>query len=135
MCLSSAPVCWHSKNQSSIETSSFGSTFITTKKLRECALGLACKLRMMGTTQEGLAHVYSDNQSVLANTTMPECTLKKRSSSLAYHLTREGVAMDDWTACVSTNENEADLLTKFLSFGEKRRKFVIKLLMYIYGSS
>lgn len=67
---------------------------------------------------------------------MPESTLKKKSSCLACHLTREGVAMGDRRkARVSANENEADLLTKVLSFGEKRRKFVRKALMHICGSS
>ena len=87
-------------------------------------------------THEGLACFYSDNQSVVANTTTPESTLKKKSPYLAYHLVREGVVMDDWrTAHANTNENEADLLTKILPFGEKNRKFVRKVLMHIYGSS
>ena len=80
--------------------------------------------------------MHGDNQSVIANTKMPESTLKKKSSSLAYHLIREGVAMDDWrTAYVNAHDNEADLLTKVLPFGEKRRNFVRKVLMHIYGSS
>ena len=36
------------------------------------------------------------NQSVLANTTTPDSTLKKKSQSIAYHFVREGVARDDW---------------------------------------
>ena len=136
MCLSSAPVCWHSKNQSSIETSSFGSTFITTKKLRECALGLACKLRMIEIVCKGPAHAYGDNQCVLAITVMLESILKKKSSSLACHFMREGIAMDDWRpAYVNTHDNEVDLLAKFLTFGEKRCEFFRKVLISICGSS
>ena len=48
---------------------------------------------------------------------------------------REGVARDEWrTAYVNTNENEADLLTKPLPNGEKRRKFVKKVLHHIFRS-
>ena len=98
--------------------------------------GLACKLRMMVMSCEGPAHAYGDNQSVLANTTTPESTLNKKSSSLDHHLMREGVAMDDWgMACANTNENEADVLTKVLPFGERRHKFFRKVLMHTHGSS
>ena len=106
------------------------------KQSCECIQGLAYKLRMMGTACEIHAYDYGDNHSVLANTTTPECTLKKKSLSLAYHLAREGAAMDDWRmACESANENEPYLLTKVLPFSEKRCKFVRKALMYIHGLS
>ena len=73
---------------------------------------------------------------MLTNITTLESTFKKKSSSLAYHLMREGVETDDWrTARTRTNENEADLLTKFLPFGEKRCKFARKALTHIHGSS
>ena len=133
--LNSAPVYWHSKKQTSVETSSFGSEFIAMKQLCEYIQGLSYKLRMMGITYEGPAYIYGDNQSVLANTTVPDSTLKKKSASLAYHLIREGVAMDDWrTAYINTHDNESDLLTKVLPFGEKRRRHVGKVLKHIYGS-
>ena len=134
--LNSATVHWFSKKQNSVETSSFGSEFISMKQSCEHIQSLAYKLRMMGTTHEVPDHVYGDNQSVLANTTILESTLKKNSSSLAYHLMRKGVAMDDCRmACENTNKDESDLLTKVLTFGEKRCKFVRKVLTHIYGSS
>ncbi len=40
--------------------------------------------------------IYGDNQSVLWNTSAPDSTLKKKSSSVAYHFVREGVAKDEW---------------------------------------
>ena len=88
---------------------------------------------MMGIPCEGCTYIYGDNQSVLANTTVPESTLKKKSQSIAYHFVREGVARDEWrTAYVNTHENPADLLTKPLPNGEKRRGFVRSVLRYIY---
>jgi hypothetical protein len=70
---------------------------------------------------------------VLANTTIPDSTLRKKSQSIAYHFVREGSARDEWrTSYVNTNENESDILTKVLPFGEKRKKFVRNLLHHIY---
>ena len=91
---------------------------------------------MMGISCEGPVCAYGDNHSALSKTTTPKSTLKKKSVSLAYHLVRKDAAMDNWRKDhVNVHDNEADLLTKFLPFGEKRRKFVRKALMRIYGSS
>jgi hypothetical protein len=66
-------------------------------------------------------------------TTEPGSTLKKKLQSITFHFVREGVANDEWrTSYVETHENEADLLTKLLPAGEKRRGFVRNLLHHIY---
>ena len=71
----------------------------------------------------------------MANTTLPESALKKKCQSIAYHLVREGVTRDKWrTAYVKSAMNEADLLTKQLPSGDKRRGFVMNLLHHIYRS-
>ena len=60
----------------------------------------------------GPAFVHGDNQSVLANATIPDSTLKKKCQSIACHFVREGVAKDEWrTAYINTEDNPADLLT------------------------
>ena len=124
---------WWSKKQTSVETSSFGSEFVAMKQCCEYLRGLRYKLRMMGIPVNGPCYISGDNQSVLANTTNPGSTLKKKSQSIAYHYVREGVARDEWrTSYVNTHDNEADLLTKLLPFGEKRRQFVRSLLHHIY---
>jgi hypothetical protein len=46
---------------------------------------------------------------------------------------REGSARDEWRiAYINTHENPADLMTKPLPDGEKRRGFVRMLLHHIY---
>ena len=110
--LNGALVQWWSKKQNSLESSSFGSDFIAMKQCCQYLRGLRYKLRMIGSPVEGPAYIFGDNQSVLANTTNPDSTLKKKSQSIAYHFVREGVARREWmTSYVSTHENEADLLT------------------------
>ena len=48
----------------------------------------------MGIPVEGPTYIYGDNQSVLANTTIPGSPLRKKSQSIAYHLVQEGGTRD-----------------------------------------
>ena len=93
--LNSAPIYWMSKKQTCIESSSFGSEFTAMKQCTEYLRGMRHKLRMMGIPVNGPAYVYGDNQSVLANTSFPDSTLKKKSQSIAYHFVREGVVRNE----------------------------------------
>ena len=102
MYLNSAPVYWMSKKQTSVETRSFGSEFIVMKQCTEYIRGFRYKLSMMGIPCTSPAFIYGDNQSVLANTTIPDSTLKKKSQSIAYHFVREGAARDE---CVETSRD------------------------------
>ena len=130
--LNCSMIHWRSKKQASIESSSFGAEFISMKQCCEYIRGLRYKLRMMGIPCDGPSHIYGDNQSVLANTTMPDSTLKKKSQSIAYHFVHEGSAHGEWRkSYVNTHDNKADLLTKSLLNGAKRWKFVKNLLHHI----
>ena len=129
--LNSAPIYRILKKQLGTETSSFGAEFIAMKQCCEHLRGLRFKLRMMGISVDALAFVLGDNKSVLANTSTPHSTLKKKSSSVAFHFVREGVAKDEWrTTYLNTALNPADMLTKSLPGGEK-----IHLLYYIILNS
>ena len=104
------------------------------KQCTEFIHGLRYKLRMMGIPCDDPTFVYGDNQSVLANTTIPDLTLKKKSQSIAYHFVREGVAKDQWrTTYVNTHLNPADLRTKPLPAGEKQSSFVQMILHHLFG--
>jgi hypothetical protein len=125
-------VYWLSKKQTGIETSSFGAEFCAMKQCTEYIRGLRYKLRMMGIACDKPTFIYGDNQSVLANTTMPHSVLKKKSNSIAYHFVREGCAKDEWrTTYINTHLNPADLLTKSLPAGEKRTKFCQMILYHL----
>ena len=131
--LNSALAYWFAKKQTSIESSSFGSEFSAMKTCCEFLRGFCYKLRMMGIPVIGPAYVSGDNQSILANTTVPESQLKKKSQSIVYHFVWDGVARDEWrTSYVSTNDNEADLLTKMLPAGAKCEGFVRWMLHHIF---
>ena len=74
-----------SKKKNSVESSYFGSEFIAMKQCCEYVCGLRYKLRMMGISCDNPTFIYGDNQSVLANTTVPDSMLKKKLQSIAYH--------------------------------------------------
>ena len=94
---------------------------------------LRYKLRMMGITVDLPTYVYGDNKSVFMNSTLPYSTLKKKSSSIAYHFVREGVTRREWLLTyISTHDNVADLFTKPLTNVEKRRRLISMIVHHIY---
>jgi hypothetical protein len=90
--LNSAPIYWYLKKQTSVETSSFGSEFIAMKQCCEYIQGLRYKLCQMGIAIDKPTYIFGDNKLVLVNLSEPHSQLKKKSSSIAYHFVREGVA-------------------------------------------
>jgi hypothetical protein len=89
----------------------------------------------MGILIDDASYVYGDNMSVLYNTTNPESTLKKKLNSIAYHLCRESVAMDEMrVGYVKTDDNFADLMTKVQPKGERRERLLSQLMWDIYAS-
>ena len=129
-----ALIVFHSKKQTTIETSVFGSEFVAMKQAMECNRGLRYKLRMMGVPLSGPTYMYGDNMSVIHNTQRPESMLKKKNLSLCYHACRESVAMAEIiTGHIKSPENVADIATKVLSAGQKRDYLVSKLLYDITG--
>ena len=110
--LNGAPIYWNFKEQTSCETSSFGSGFCAMKKATEYVKSFRYKLKMMGTPVEDPTFIFGDKQSVLANTTVPESMLKKKTESIAYQFVREGCDHNECrTAYIHPHENVADMLT------------------------
>ena len=122
-----------SNKQGSCETSTFGSEFVAMKQCCEYLRGLWYKLRMMGIPVTNPAFIFGDNRSALWNTTVPDSTLKKKSSSVAYHFVREGVAKNEWrTAYVHTKLNPSDVLTKMVTIMNDRKRKIRMMLYNIY---
>jgi hypothetical protein len=59
--LNRAPIIWHSKQQNTVETSTFGSEFVAARIAVELIEGLRYKLCMFGVPIEGPTNVYCDN--------------------------------------------------------------------------
>ena len=75
-----------------METSTFGSEFVSMRIAVELVEALRCKLRMFGVSIEGPTNVFCDNEAVTKNAIFPESTSKKKHNAIAYHRTREVVA-------------------------------------------
>jgi hypothetical protein len=74
---------------------------------------LRYKLRMLGIKIDKPAILLIDNQSVIANTTLPSSTIKKKHNSIAYHRMREAVAAGIIkVGYIPSSTNLADILTK-----------------------
>ena len=115
-------IIWHSKEQNSIETSTFRSEFMALKTGVELLEALCYKLRMMGVPINGHAYVKDDNMSVVQNISVPESMLKKKSNSIAYHYVRE-----EKSASWIRASNLVDMLTK-VQPGPKRAGLVQNVL-------
>ena len=111
-----APVTWFSKRQNTVKTSTFGSEFIAMKTAVERIKALHYKLWMFGIPIEGPTNVFSDNEAVVKNTSIPDSTLKKKHTSICYHLAREAVAARIMRVAKERfTTNLADLFTKLLT--------------------
>jgi len=114
-----------SNKQSKIETSVFGAEFVAIKVGIETLQGLNYKLHMMGIAISGPSYIYGDNMSVISNMQRPESTLKKKNNAICYHAVWESVAMgESLTGHIKTVENPADLATKVMASGQKKRCLV-----------
>ena len=127
--LNRAPIHWYSKQQTSVEASTFGAEFCALKVSVELLEAMRYKLRMFGIPIDGPANVYCDNEAVYKSTVVPESTLKKKHHSIAYHRCREAVAAKTIrVAKQGTEKNLADLFTKMLT--SIRRTFLLERFTY-----
>ena len=104
-------ICY-SKNNNTIGSASFGAEFVALRDTTEANVALQYKIKMMGLEIEGETNIFSDNQSVVLNTQLPESMFKKRHNHIAYHdIIWEAVANDSRVCFERVNCNKADLLT------------------------
>ena len=127
--LNRAPMYWYSKQQSSIETSTFGAEFCVIKVAVEVIEGMRYKLRIFGIPIDSPTNVYCDNEAVYKNIVIPKSTLKKKHHSITYHRCREAVATKTIrVAKQGIMKNLANLFTKILT--ALRRLFLLERFTY-----
>ena len=88
-----APIVWFSKQQNTVETSTFGSEFVA---MRRISVELAEALRYTNVHVPNPSRRFSyqcilRQRAVTKNAIHPESTLKKKHKSIAYHRAREAV--------------------------------------------
>jgi hypothetical protein len=111
--INKTPIKFYSKRQNTVESSSYGSELVAGRIATEAIMEYRYKLRMLGIDIDSPAILLIDNQSVVANTTLPSSTIKKKHNSIAYHRMREAVAAGIIkVGFIKSTTNLADILTK-----------------------
>jgi hypothetical protein len=111
--INKTPVKFYSKRQNTVESSSYGSELVAGRIATEAIMEFRYKLRMLGIKIDKPSILMIDNQSVVANTTLPSSTIKKKHNSIAYHRMREAVAAGIIkVGYIRSATNLADILTK-----------------------
>jgi hypothetical protein len=75
--INKTPIKWYSKLQNTIGSFSYGSELVAARITAETTMGFRHSLRMLGIEVSGLAVMLFDNQSVVANATLPSSCLRK----------------------------------------------------------
>ena len=119
------PIIWYSKRQNTVESSSFGSKFISLRIATEMIEELRYKLRIFGVSIDRPADVFCDNQSVVNNVSIPFSVLNKKKKSIFYHRFREahtaGTILVGWKSC---EYNKSDIGTKTTIPTERQYKLL-----------
>ena len=122
--LNNAPISWYSKRQNTVETSTFGSEFVSLRIATEQIKALRYKLRMFGIPLDGPANVFCDNEGVVKNTSIPESTLTKKHNAINFHAVREAAAASIIRVGKEDSEtNLADPLSKVVTSVRQRALF------------
>ena len=114
--LNNTPVRWVSKRQKTVETSTYGSELVTSKKATELILKIRFMIWSLGVTLDEPTLMLGDNMSGVENTSVLSSILKKKYNAIAYHQVREAIAAKVMRfAYVRSEENFSDVLTEPLS--------------------
>ena len=123
-----APITWYSKQQTTVESSTFGSEFVALRLATEQVISIRYKIRMFGIPIKGATNIFCDNEAVFKNASIAESRLKKKHNSVCFHRVRESVASGISNIFkVDTLFNLADILTK--SLAPNKRLAIRKMIM------
>ena len=86
------PVDWYSKKQTTVETASYGSKFVTAKAATEQIMDIRQTLRYLGAPICSKSFMFGDKRSVVSSVTLLHSTLTKHHNILAFHRVREAIA-------------------------------------------
>eukprot|EP00978_Attheya_sp_CCMP212_P027634 scaffold93029_cov53-Attheya_sp.AAC.6 len=120
--LKSCPSFLVSKRQNTVESSTFGSEFVTMKTAAEQIMAICYKLRMFGIPIDGPANVVCDNKAVVTNSSISTSMIKKKHLLICYHLVRSYCAAGGMRVTKENRKtNLFDILTKLMPGSQKRR--------------
>jgi len=90
--INNTPLCWISKRQRTVETSTYGSELVAGRIAIDLIVEIRYKMRMLGILLEDTSVLVGDNMAVVINTTLPSSALKKKHQACNYHRVCEAIA-------------------------------------------
>ena len=111
--LNKTPIDWYSKLQSTVETATFGSEYVSARTCVEQLIDLRTTLRYLGVPVHGPSIMFGDNETVVNTASTPHGKLHKRHNALSFHKVRSAIAAK---ICrffhIAGKTNPADILSK-----------------------
>mgnify|MGYP000107799768 CR=1 FL=1 len=111
------PIDWYSKLQTTAESATFGSEYISGRTCVEQIIDLRLTLRYLGVPINGPSMMFGDNESVINSAAIPHSKMHKRHVALSYHRVRWAVAASIVKIYfIAGKKNPADILSKHWDF-------------------
>ena len=111
--LNKTPIDWFTKLQSTVETATYGSEYVSARTCSEQIIDIRLTLRYLGVPLIGKSMMFGDNESVVNSSMIPHSKLHKRHNALSYHKTRDAIAAGILRFIfIRSEENPADILSK-----------------------
>ena len=119
-----------------VETAPYGSESVAARHAVLQSMGLQTAPRYLGVMVRGPMHLLGENCLVVANTSLPNCPLKKRLHALSYHFTHESMASGAINFCfILGHMNPAHILRKHWGYQKVWTSTLRPLLFWIGDTS
>ena len=113
------PIDWYSKKQSTVETATYGSEYVSAKTCVEQIMDLRNTLRYLGVSVKKKSFMFGDNRSVVDSSMTPHAKIHKRHVALSFHRVREAIAAKIVGYYFIPGEiNPADILSKHWGYAQ-----------------
>ncbi|CAJ1935495.1 unnamed protein product [Cylindrotheca closterium] len=132
--LNGTPIGFFSKEQSNVETATYGSEFVATQTYVKQIMDLQQTLRYLGVPIKGQSYMFGDNECVVNSSSRPEAKLHKGHVALSFHRVREAVACNMLSFIhIDGVLNPADILSKHR--GHQQIWPLLRTLMFWSGDT
>ena len=111
--LNNNTIDWHSKKKSTVETSTYGSEYSSSRTFVSQIIDLRITLWYIGFPIRKLSCMFGDNDSVVNSSMIPQGKIHKWHVALSFHRIRESIAANVvFYQFISGNINPEDILSK-----------------------
>ena len=119
------PVDWYCKKQSTSETATYGSEFLSGRTNMEMAIDHRLYMMYLGARVNEQDYIWGDNNSMIKSSKVPDAKLHKRHNILSLHfirsiITRGFINLQHFKSEYSL----ADILTKYLGYQDVYHKLI-----------